>query len=257
MSVIHTDATGLVAGDVNIPAGDVTIPVGGFALPAYRAMPEGPGPHPVLLVVCEIFGVHEHIRDVVRRFAQQGYLVVAPELFVRHGDAGGYTDNQKLIAEVCSQASDAQVHADLDACVAWAAGNGGDTQRLGVTGFCWGGRVTWMYAAHNPAVRAGVAWYGRLHNTFFAGDSTPIAEAGHIRQPMLGLYGAADTGIPVETVEQMRAALAAGGNAASEIVLYPDTPHAFFADYRPNYRAEPAADGWQRCLAWFRRHGVA
>jgi carboxymethylenebutenolidase len=235
---VRTDAAGLVAGAVTIEVGD-------FRMPAYRAMPAGGA------------GLHEHIADVARRLARQGYLAIAPELFVRQGDAGSYAEVAPLIAEVVNRARDAQVMADLDACVAWAQAQGADTTRLGITGFCWGGRIVWMYAAHNPALRAGVAWYGPLARAYAAGDSTAIEVAPRIKAPMLGLYGGADSGIPNESVERMRAALQAAGNTRSEIVLYPDTPHAFHADYRPNYRPEAAVDGWRRCLAWFKANGVA
>ena len=249
--------TQIVTGDAGLVAGEVTIPVGEFRMPAYRAMPAGKGELPVVLVVSEIFGVHEHIADVVRRFAHQGYLAIAPELFVRHGDAGGYDDVGKLIAEVVNQAKDLQVMTDLDACVAWATGQGGDATRLGITGFCWGGRTVWMYAAHNPALKAGVAWYGPVARAYAPGDKTALQVAAQVKAPMLGLYGGADAGIPNDTVEQMRTALKVAGNSASEMVLYPDTPHAFHADYRPNYRKPAADDGWRRCLDWFKRHGVA
>ena len=209
-----------------------------------------------MLVVSEIFGVHEHIADVARRFARQGYLAIAPELFDRQGDPGSYGEIGKLIAEVVNQARDAQVMADLDACVAWANANGGDSAKLGITGFCWGGRVVWMYAAHNPALTAGVAWYGPVARAYAAGDRSPIEVAPRIKAPMLGLYGGADAGIPNDTLDTMRAALKASGNTRSEIVIYPDTPHAFHADYRPSYRKEAADDGWRRCLAWFASHGV-
>jgi carboxymethylenebutenolidase len=220
-------------------------------------MPSGRSGLPVVLVVSEIFGVHEHIADVARRFAHQGYLAIAPELFVRQGDPGSYGDIGKLIAAVVNEARDAQVMADLDACVAWAKAHGGDTRKLGITGFCWGGRIVWMYAAHNPALTAGVAWYGPVARAYSDGDPTAIAAAPRIKAPMLGLYGAADAGIPSETVEQMRAALKAAGNGRSEIVLYPDTPHAFYADYRPSYRKVEADDGWRRCIDWFEANGVA
>ena len=247
---VKTDAAGLTVGEVSIDVGD-------FKMPAYRAMPSGKTNLPVVLVVSEIFGVHEHIADVVRRFAHQGYLAIAPELFVRHGDAGGYDDVGKLIAEVVNQAKDLQVMTDLDACVAWATGQGGDATRLGITGFCWGGRTVWMYAAHNPALKAGVAWYGPVARAYAPGDKTALQVAAQVKAPMLGLYGGADAGIPNDTVEQMRTALKVAGNSASEMVLYPDTPHAFHADYRPNYRKPAADDGWRRCLDWFKRHGVA
>ncbi len=243
-----------------LSAGAVTIASGGFAMPVYRALPAGGSGLPVVLVVSEIFGVHAHIADVARRLAHRGYLAIAPELFARHGDAKSYTEIPKLFEEVVAKAPDAQVLSDLDACVAWAGANGGDLTRLGITGFCWGGRITWLYAAHSRAVKAGVAWYGRL-----AGATTPLQPrhpvdiAAQLECPVLGLYGAADEGIPVDTVDKMKVALSAGSAAArrSEIVVYPDTPHAFHADYRPNYRKQAAEDGWKRCLAWFADHGVA
>jgi carboxymethylenebutenolidase len=247
---ITTDTAGLEAGPVSIPVGD-------FKMPAYRAQPAGRKNLPVILVASEIFGVHEHIADVCRRFAKLGYLAIAPELFVRHGNAGAYTEMPKLIAEVISKASDAQVNGDLDAAVAWAAANGGDVTRLGITGFCWGGRTTWSYVAHNPGVKAAVAWYGPVARSYFAGDKTVIDKAASIKAPVLGLYGAADTGIPVETLTQLEAALKAAGNLKSEFVVYPDTPHAFNADYRPSYRKAAAEDGWAKCVAWFKKNGVA
>jgi len=209
--------------------------------------------------VQEIFGVHEHIKDVCRRFAKQGYLAIAPELFFRQGDPRTIENVGEIIQAIVNKVPDAQVLADLDACAAWAARNGGDPDRLAITGFCWGGRITWLYAAHGP-VKAGVAWYGRL-----VGERTPLTPrhpidvAGMKQGPVLGLYGGADTGIPLETVEQMKAALAQGNAAsrASQFVVYPDAPHAFHADYRPSFRQGPAEDGWKRCLAWFAQHGVA
>jgi carboxymethylenebutenolidase len=229
-------------------------------MPAYRAAPAGKTGLPVVLVVSEIFGVHEYIADVARRFARQGYLAIAPELFVRQGDAQSYGEIAKLIAEVISKVPDSQVMGDLDATVAWARANGGDASKLGVTGFCWGGRITWMYSAHNPGVKAGVAWYGRL-----VGAASPLTPrhpvdiAGALHGPVLGLYGSADTGIPLDTVEAMKTALAAGNAAAkrSQFMVYPEAPHAFHADYRPSFRKEPAEDGWKRALAWFQQHGVA
>jgi len=247
---IRTDAQGLTVGEVTVPVGD-------FQLPAYCARPAGGTRLPVILVVCEVFGVHEHIADVARRFAKLGYLAIAPELFVRQGDAGSYGEIAKLIAEVVSKAGDAQVLGDLDATLAWAAAHGGDTSRLGITGFCWGGRTTLMYAAHNPAVKAAVAWYGPVARNYHPGDPTAIEVAGRIKAAVLGLYGGADPGIPAEGVEQMKQALKAAGNTRSEFVVYPDTPHAFHADYRPSYRPQQAADGWRRAVAWFKANGVA
>ena len=248
-SVITTDTNGLTAGEVKIPTthGDI---------PAYRAMPATGKGFPVILVVQEIFGVHEHIKDVARRFAKLGYLAIAPELYHRQGDVSKLADNKEIFAKVVSKVPDAQVMSDLDATVAWAGKNGGNVDKLGVTGFCWGGRITWLYAAHNPNVDAGVAWYGRL-----VGDKTemtpahPIDLVDKINAPVLGLYGGADAGIPNDTVERMNEALKKAGKR-SMIHLYPDTPHAFHADYRPSYRKAQADDGWKRALAWFKQHGV-
>jgi carboxymethylenebutenolidase len=251
---IQTPSDGLLAGPI-------AIPVGSFAMPAYRAQPAtAKDSLPVVIVVSEIFGLHEHIADVARRFAQQGYLAIAPELFVRQGDAKAYTEVGKLISEVIAKVPDEQVMGDLDAVVAWAKAQGADVGRLGVTGFCWGGRITWMYCAHNPAVSAGVAWYGRLVGA--ATPNTPrhpIDAAGQLQAPVLGLYGAADPGISLDSIDKMKSALAAGSAAArrSEFLVFPDGPHAFHADYRPSYRKEMAEEGWRRCLAWFKTHGVS
>lgn len=248
---ITTDAKGLVAGEVKIPTKD-------GEMPAYRAAPEKGDSFPVVLVVQEIFGVHEHIKDICRRLAKAGYLAIAPELYARQGDVSKETDIQKIISEVVSKVPDAQVMSDLDATVAWAKKSGkGDTSKLAVTGFCWGGRIVWLYAAHNPNVKAGVAWYGRL-----VGKPTelqpkyPIDVVGSLKAPVLGLYGGADMGIPNDTVEQMQKALKEA-KQPSEIVLYPDTPHGFHADYRPSYRKDKAEDGWKKLLDWFKKHGVA
>ena len=250
---IATDTAGLVAGEAAVPSGD-------FALPVYSARPDGAGPFPVVLVVSEIFGVHEHIADVARRFAKLGYLAIAPELFVRQGDAKAPSDVPTLFATIISKVPDAQVFADLDACVAWAATQGGDLGRLGITGFCWGGRMTWLYSAKNASVKAGVAWYGRLVGATTAlQPASPVDVAGQLLAPVLGLYGGADTGIPLESVEKMKVALAAGNavSRASQFVVYPTAQHAFHADYRPSYDDAAAKDGWRRCLDWLRTHGVA
>jgi carboxymethylenebutenolidase len=247
---ITTDTTGLVAGEVKIKTKDGEIP-------AYRAQPEGEGPFPVVLVVQEIFGVHEHIKDICRRLAKLGALAIAPELYARQGDVSKY--ELKDIAEifkVVSKVPDAQVMSDLDAAVAFAKGSKGDVSRLGITGFCWGGRIVWLYTAHNPAVKAGVAWYGRL-----VGEADelhpkhPVELADKLNAPVLGLYGGADNGIPLATVEKMLEATKAAGKTA-EIHVYPDTPHAFFADYRPSYRKGQAEDGWKRLQEWFKKYGV-
>ena len=248
---VTTDTKGLTVGEVKIPTGDGQIP-------AYRAMPATGGPSPVVLVVPEIFGVHEHIKDVCRRFAKLGYFGVAPELFARQGDVSAIGDPKEIIAKVVSKVSDAQVLADLDATVGWAKASGeGNVARLGITGFCWGGRIVWLYAAHSVQLKAGVAWYGRL-----TGDRTelqpkyPIDVTAALKAPVLGLYGGADQGIPLGTVEEMQKALKAAGRP-SEIIVYPDAPHAFHADYRQSYRREPAEDGWKRLQQWFKKHGVA
>ena len=259
-AVLPVTAQTIRTGFDGLTAGEVTVPVGSFSMPAYRAMPAGRSGLPVVLVVSEIFGVHEHIADVARRFAHQGYLAIAPELFVRQGDAQSYGEVSKLVEEVISKVPDAQVMADLDACVAWAGANGGDVSRLGITGFCWGGRITWLYDAHSAAVKAGVAWYGRLVGAPSALQPRhPVDVAAQLHGPVLGLYGGADTGIPVDTIDRMKAALGSGSAAArrSEFVVYPDAPHAFHADYRPSYREAAARDGWKRCLAWFKANGVA
>lgn len=251
-TVIKTDETGLVAGEIKVPVKD-------GEMVAYRAVPAGLQKPPVVLVVSEIFGAHEYIRDVCRRLAQLGYCAIAPELFARQGDPRKIASIPEIQAQITAKTPDAQVLSDLDACVAWAAGKGADTSRLAVTGFCWGGRIAWLYAAHNPGVRAGVAWYGRLVGV--VNDVTPRHPtdlAGQLKAPVLGLYGGLDAGIPLETVEAMEKALKQGSAAAqaSEIHVYDNAPHAFHADYRPSYRREEAADGWQRMLAWFRKNGV-
>jgi carboxymethylenebutenolidase len=252
--------TAIKTSSEGLTAGEVTIDVNGFKMAAYRAAPAGKTGLPVVLVLSEIFGVHEYIADTARRFARAGYLAIAPELFERQGDAQSYGEMARLLAEVVDKVPDAQVMGDLDATVRWAAANGGDVRKLAVTGFCWGGRQTWLYAAHNKNVKAGVAWYGRLVGT--QNDLTPknpIDIAANLTGPVLGLYGGADTGIPLDSVEKMKAALAAGNAAAkaSKFVVYPDAPHAFHADYRPSYRKEAADDGWKRALEWFKANGVA
>ncbi|GIK87383.1 MAG: dienelactone hydrolase family protein [Burkholderiales bacterium] len=245
---ITTPADGLTAGEVKVPAK-------GGAMAAYRAMPASGGPFPTILVVSEIFGVHEHIRDVCRRFAKLGYYAIAPELFARQGDAGKYTDVQALLKEVVARTPDGEVMGDLDAAVAFARSEGkADVGRLGITGFCWGGRITLMYAAHNRDVDAAVAWYGPTARAYYPNDRTPLDVAAQVRAPVLGLYGGADAGIPNDTVEKFFAALKAAGNAKSDLVIYPDTPHAFHADYRPTYRKDKAEDGWKRATAWFKQH---
>jgi carboxymethylenebutenolidase len=248
---ITTNTEGLVAGEVRIP-------VGSGEIPGYRAMPATGKAFPVVLVVQEIFGVHEHIKDVCRRFAKQGYLAIAPEMYARQGDVSKIADWKQIFAEVVSKVPDEQVMADLDAAVAWAArSSNGDEQRVAVTGFCWGGRITWLYAAHNPRLKAGVAWYGRLK-----GERTPLQPkypidvVADLKAPVLGLYGGKDQGIPLADVEEMRSALAMAQKTDSKIVVFPDAPHGFLADYRPSYQPREAAEAWAQCLEWFRQHGV-
>jgi carboxymethylenebutenolidase len=239
--------------------GEITLTVNGTQVPVYRAQPAGQKNLPTVLVISEIFGVHEYIADVARRFARAGYLALAPELFVRQGDPQSYGEIAKLQAEIIAKVPDEQVMTDLDACAQWAAQNNGDPQRLGITGFCWGGRITWLYAAHQPKLKAAVVWYGRITGAVTANNPKhPLDLAAQIKAPVLGLYGAADTGIPVSDVERMKQALAAAGSnkaaQASQFVVYPDTPHAFHADYRATYRQGPAQDGWARANAWFKQY---
>lgn len=253
-TTITTDADGLTAGEVKIPVKDGEIP-------AYRAAPAKGKDFPVVLVVQEIFGVHEHIKDICRRFAKAGYLAVAPEMYARQGDVSKMTNVGEIIQNVVSKVPDAQVMSDLDSTVAWAKKNSGNTSKLAITGFCWGGRIVWLYAAHNPNLKAGVAWYGRLappppERASPLQPKHPLELAKELKAPVLGLYGGADQGIPNNTVEQMQKALK-DANKPSEIKLYPDTPHGFYADYRPSYRKEQAQDGWTLLLAWFKKNGVA
>ena len=248
--VIHTNAAGLLAGEVRIKVADGHIP-------AYAARPDGAGPYPVILVIEEIFGVHEYIKDVCRRLAKAGYLAVAPELYARQADLSKMTDPQQIVREVISKAPDATMLGDLDATAHWAVRQGdGDPRRLAVTGFCRGGRDTWLYAAHNPALRAAVAWYGPLGGTATRiQPQTALDVAGALKCPLLGLYGGADPSTtPAEICQAEQAARAAGRTV--EFVVYPDTPHGFHADYRPSYRPAAAADGWRRMLAWFDSHGM-
>lgn len=258
-TAVTTPGQGLVEGWVEVPSQ-------GFALPVYQARPaqarpakvKGGGGLPVVLVIQEIFGVHAYIQDVCRRLAQEGYLALAPQLYARQGDASTYTEASKLMAELVSKVPDEQVMLDLDATLAWAGQHGGDLQRAAITGFCWGGRITWLYAARGP-VKAGVAWYGRLEGQATANTPRhPVELAAQLKAPVLGLYGGQDGGIPVASVARLQEALTTGSPAAkaSSLVLYPEAGHAFHADYRPSYRAADAQDGWARLLQWLRQHGV-
>jgi carboxymethylenebutenolidase len=248
-ATITTDANGLTAGEVEIPAGDVRIP-------ACRAKPAGGASFPAVLVVQEIFGIHEHIKDLCRRLAKKGYLAVAPYLYEREGDVSRLEGIQEIYGKVVSRVPDAQVMRDLDATVEWAAKDGADTSRLAATGFCWGGRIVWLYAAHSSKLKAGAAWYGRLAGaTTELQPKNPVDIAKDLKAPVIGLYGGKDAGISIDTVEQMRAALQAA-DKPSEINVYPEAQHGFNADYRPSYDAASARDAWTRMLAFFGAHGV-
>ncbi len=256
-TAIQTSSEGLATGEA-------IYDVSGFSVPFFYAMPAGKKNLPVVLVVQEIFGVHEYIADTCRRFAKAGYLAIAPELYARQGDPTKYGETAKLIAEVVSKVPDEQVMGDLDGAVKWAGENGGDLKKVGITGFCWGGRITWLYAPQSKNIKAGVAWYGRLVGTASAlTPKHPLDLAASVKAPVLGLYGGQDGGIPLTTVNQMKDALAEAGSKgnaaakASSFVVYKDAPHAFHADYRPSYRKEAAADAFAKALAWFKGHGVA
>ncbi len=249
-SAIATPADGLDIAEVQVPVAD-------GAIPAYRARPAGRTAEAVVIVTQEIFGVHEHIKDLCRRLARTGYYAIAPALYARQGDPAPYTDIDKLVEDIVSKVPDAQVMADLDATASFAASERADSAKLAITGFCWGGRIVWLYAAHNPSLKAGAAWYGRL-----VGESNalrpkhPIDVAADLKAPVLGLYGGKDQGIPLDTVERMNAALTAAGSP-SRIIVYPEAPHGFNADYRPSYVEADAADAWAKMLAWFAANGVA
>jgi len=256
--------TAIKTSSEGLATGESIYDMEGFSVPFYYAAPAGKKNLPVVLVIQEIFGVHEYIADTCRRFAKAGYLAIAPEMFARQGDPATYSQMAKLMAEVVSKVPDAQVMADLDGAIKWAGENGGNLKKVAITGFCWGGRITWLYASQSKNVKAGVAWYGRLVGA--ASELTPkhpLDLAAGLKAPVLGLYGGQDGGIPLTTVNQMKDVLAeagAKGNKAakaSEFVVYKDAPHAFHADYRPSYRKDEAADGFARALAWFKTHGVA
>ncbi|HUA52638.1 MAG TPA: dienelactone hydrolase family protein [Candidatus Sulfotelmatobacter sp.] len=245
-TMIMTDTDGLTAGMVEVPAAD-------RGIPAYRAMPAKGHGHPTVLVVQEVFGLHEHIKDICRRLAKDGYCAVAPDLYVRQGSTLQMTDLKEILAFV-GKVPDAQVLGDLDASLRWAGKNGGDASKAVITGFCWGGRIVWLYAAHNPKLKAGVAWYGPIARPADPlHPKHPIDIASSLKVPVLGLYGGQDASIPLDTIEQMRKAVPAN----CDIVIYPNAPHGFNADYRPSYRADAALDGWRRMLTWFKTHGAA
>ncbi|MFZ2295071.1 MAG: dienelactone hydrolase family protein [Polaromonas sp.] len=256
--------TAIKTSSEGLKTGETTYEVNGFKVPAFYAAPAGKTNLPVVLVIQEIFGVHEYIADTARRFAQAGYLAIAPELYARQGDPGTYSEMARLMSEVVSKVPDAQVMADLDGAVKWAGANGGNPQKVGITGFCWGGRIAWLYAEQSKNVKAAVAWYGRLAGTPSAlTPKHPLDLAASLKAPVLGLYGGQDGGIPLTSINEMKDALAEAGKKgdaaakASQFVVYPDAPHAFHADYRPSYRKAAAEDGFKRALAWFKTHGVA
>ena len=250
-ATITTDTQGLTAGEVQIP-------VKGGTIPAYRAMPAATGKEfPCVLVVQEVFGVHEHIRDICRRLAKAGYLAVAPALYAREGDPAQITDIQKLMSDIVSKVPDAQVMSDLDATVNWMAKNRGNTAKLALTGFCWGGRIAWLYAAHSPVLKASAAWYGRLavRPVTPLQPKNPIDVVNDLKAPVIGFYGGKDTSIPQESIAQMREALLNAGKSGS-INIYPEAGHGFNADYRESYNDYAASDAWRKMLAFFVQKGV-
>ena len=251
-AAIITDATGLDAGEVEITVADGKIP-------GYRARPAGKTGAPTILVVQEIFGIHEHIKDLCRRLAHVGYYAIAPSLYARYGDPGKYdmAHVQGLITDIVAKVPDAEVMSDLDSTVTFAKGEGADTSRLAITGFCWGGRIVWLYAAHNHAVKAGAAWYGPLGGKDDTlRTHTALELAPEVKAPVLGLYGGLDQNIAAADIDAMRKALATSGNTASRIDVFPDAQHGFNADYRPAYNEKDAKDAWARMLAWFKANGV-
>jgi carboxymethylenebutenolidase len=248
-TTITTDTSGLVAGEVEIPAGDLSIP-------GYRAKPAGGKAFPVVLVVQEIYGIHEHIKDLCRRLAKEGYLAVAPYLYAREGEVAGLKEVPEIYAKVVSHVPDAQVMRDLDATVDWSARDGGDMSRLAATGFCWGGRIVWLYAAHSAKLKAGAAWYGRVMGaTSEKQPKNPIDVVNDLKAPVIGFYGGKDQGIPVATAEQMQMALEAA-KKPSVVNIYPESQHGFNADYRPSYDPASAKDAWGKMLKFFREHNV-
>ena len=256
LAVQPISAATISTGSEGLSVGEASIGRGYDTFPGYFARPASGESFPTVLVVQEIFGVHEHIKDVCRRLAQRGYLAVAPELYFRQGDVSKMKEINEILEKVVAKVPDAQVMKDLDSTIAWAAENKGDAKRVAITGFCYGGRITWLYAAHNPEVKAGVAWYGRLQGVAGANQPKhPIDLVKELKAPVLGLYGGKDQGIPTSDVEDMQNDLK-GAQSKSEIVIYPEAPHGFHADYRQSYRKEAAEDGWKRMLEWFAKNGV-
>jgi len=235
--------------------GQLSIPVGNDHIPIYFARPETPGPHPCVIVVHEIFGVHDYIRGICNRLAEEHYYAVAVDLYSRYGDATKMTDHKKIYTEIVSKTTRKQIYHDLDAAVAWLGKEAhADASRIGVTGFCWGGTITWLYAAHNAKLKAGVAWYGRLQGEHTASQSEfPIDVARDVFVPVLGLYGAKDESIPLESIKEMELILDQG-KTESRIIVYPNAGHAFHADYRPMYVEAVAKEAWNEMLDWFKKY---
>jgi carboxymethylenebutenolidase len=254
LAVLPVSAQTITTSSDGLSVGEVKIPAKGGEIPAYRAMPASGSNFPTILVVQEVFGVHEWIKDVCRRLAKMGYYAIAPELYARQGDPTKISDTQALMRDIVSKVSDAQVMGDLDAAVGYAKSTGkADTAKLGITGFCWGGRIVWMYAGHNPNLKAAVAWYGPVARASYQGDKTAMDIVPNIKAAVLGLYGGDDPGIPTDTVQKINESMKAAGKTV-EIVVYPNTPHGFLADYRPSYRKEASEDGWKRLTAWFKKY---
>lgn len=256
------NAATIVTDDKGLDAGEVKVPVAGGSMAAYRARPAGRTHLPMVLVVQEIFGVHEHIRDICRRLAHQGYYAIAPSLYARYGDPGKYdmSTAQQLVTDIVAKVPDSEVMSDLDSTAAFAGGDGADAARLAITGFCWGGRIVWLYAAHNPKLKAGVAWYGQLRGPSPVNPLRPrypLDLVNEINAPVLGLYGGQDQGIKVSDMEAMKAALAGAGKLKSKLEVFMDAGHGFFADYRPSYNEKDAQAGWRELLDWFKKNGVA
>lgn len=250
---ITTDAKGLIAGEVKIPVSDGEIP-------AYRAMPDKKGKFPVVLVVHEIFGVHEWIQDICRRFAKLGFMAIAPSLYARQGDVTQMQNIQDIFGKVVSKVPDAQVMTDLDSTIAYALKNKGNAKKLSITGFCWGGRIVWLYAAHNKNLDAGAAWYGGLVDApnrpkNDLQPTMPIDIAKDLKVPVIGFYGGLDTGIPQDTVQRMQDELKKG-KSKSEIVVYPNAKHGFHADYRESFNKESSEDAWKKLQDWFKKNGA-
>jgi carboxymethylenebutenolidase len=247
---IHTDAQGLIAGEISVHTLDGNIP-------AYRVQPDRPGTFPIILVIEEIFGVHEYIKDVCRRLAKLGYMAIAPELYARQADLSKMHDPQEIFSKVILKAPDAQMLSDLDSTLTWAIANRGDTGRLGVIGFCRGGRDTWLYAEHNPYLKAAVAFYGPVRSpTSSIQPQTPLDLAAALKCPLLGLYGGADDSIDIADVRQAQARARQAGQTV-EFEVFPGAPHGFHADYRATYKKDAAEAAWAKAIAWFRHYGVA